>query len=539
MPTTAEMKDAQWKWIQKGLLQGYLIGPFEPSQVPIDNLILSPFGAVKQANKIRPIINMSSPKDQGSVNHSIKQSMKEVRYVSFREIVKLFFETGKDSFMWSVDAKDAYLVIPITKSDRRLMGFKFMNKIFIITTLMFGLSSACQIYTKFADSVEEIICNELGQLAELSLNHQTTLRLIRHYLDDFFGAHKNKLQATEQLTRVIEICKSLNLPLKLSKIQKPSQLLKLLGWLFDSKKQKVFIPKEKLDKIRSKLYSLIMNKYITILELKSIYGLLRWCFTAIYAGESLLLTLHQLIYRKKLHDWQQTRITQDVKQDSKLILSIIDSLANGIQYSWILNITKFEYTIWTDASEFGIGGYSTTGHWFHYSFPKNITKQIKQFNKPDMQWLELTALVIAIDLWKDWLKTKAVVLYTDNEPIEWNVRRWHIPIGRADKMILLRALSSILIINNIKFKVQGIRSIYNIGADALSRMKHDKDPAYWPIFIDHLTKQHIKPLPKQTPSKQKFHQYFTQFQNQKNLNNINKWLKQYQKDLKIINNNYK
>ena len=193
IPSSTIFKNAMLKWLQKGLHEGYLYGPF--SKKP-KGLIISPFGAVQQTNKIRPIINMSSPKDASkglSINETILPDMKKVKYIYLKDIVKLFYTMGSTAFGWTADCKDAYLKVPLHQSQHKYMGIHFFNLYFIIPTLMFGLASACNIYTKFADAIEYIAINENKNIFITKLNQNQILKLLNHYLDDFFGIQTSKL----------------------------------------------------------------------------------------------------------------------------------------------------------------------------------------------------------------------------------------------------------------------------------------------------------------------------------------------------------
>lgn len=226
-----EHVEAQLNWIKKGLNQGYLNGPYKASDIEVNDVVLSPFGAVAQTSKIRPIINLSFPKKgkKFSVNDTIDESNKYVSYITIREIVKLFKNIGHGAYMWTADAKDAYLMVPIKDSDKKLIGFQFGSYIFYLNTLMFGLASACQIYQKFADAIQFIIINKNKNIFLHKLTKKQVLQLINHYLDDFFGVHKSFKTAQQQLNKLKEIFTTLNVPLKVSKFQGPDQLIKLLG----------------------------------------------------------------------------------------------------------------------------------------------------------------------------------------------------------------------------------------------------------------------------------------------------------------------
>ena len=474
MPTTDSQKIAMLEWIKKGVKQGYICGPFPKIDSEQRDLILSPFGAVTQKSKIRPIINLSSPKKgkNKSVNSCVAPKMKSVSYITLKEIVALFHSLGKGSYIWTADAKDAYLIVPIKPDNQRVMGFHFGNYIFYCTTLMFGLASACKIYTHFADAIQYITINRAPKI--FFLNPLNTQRLLNHYLDDFFGAHNIFNIAKQQLDTFKNICKELNVPLKLQKLQGPSTRIKLLGWIHETCQQKIYIPYDKICEI-NELIDIFQQAYknkklIKKLKYLSLYGKLRWAFTAIWGGDSLLLTLHYNIFKNpKLYDTALIRVSSELYYDLFIIKNTINSFRNGLSYEWILNLATFNHSIYVDASEFGLGGWNTKGHYFYYKFDKKLHKNINLYKSPDIQFLEMLAIIISIKLWYNIFNNDNILIFTDNEPVEQNIRHWKTNSKRIDKIILMKHLSSDILINNIKFKIQPIRSKANHGADLLSR----------------------------------------------------------------------
>lgn len=160
LPTEIGCKVAISEWILKGIEKKHFIwGPFFKDKHPnfVANLHISPLGCVPKPNDgHRPIHHLSAPRNGNSVNSFIDQEFKEVTYVKFKEVVALVHNLGKNAKIWTVDAKDAYLRVPIKDKNKRMMGFKWYNMYFCFSTLSFGLASACQIYTLFADAIEWI-----------------------------------------------------------------------------------------------------------------------------------------------------------------------------------------------------------------------------------------------------------------------------------------------------------------------------------------------------------------------------------------------
>lgn len=547
MPMTPQKIKAMLDWCIKGVKAGWLLGPIHADEVDLNKVTLSPFGAVVQPNKIRPIVNLSYPKHgkNKSVNDTIKPEFKAVKYITLQEIVKLFYSLGKGAYVWSADAKDAYLMIPIRDNDMNLMGFRFGDYVFINATLMFGLSSACSIYTDVADGVEYCAINDKPSLFYIrDLPNSTLIQLLRHYLDDFFGIHFSKDGALKQMNSFVQTCSELNLPLKVEKLVFPTQIIRLLGWLHNIFQQKLYIPSEKFEKILSKCDEFIdafhKKQSKTLLQWQSLYGVLRWAFTAIFAGESLLISMHYIMYKKHLPGFAQLRVTKTVCDDIQLCKSVIISMRNGLSYQWILNICDYNADIFVDACTTGLGGWTSTGQWFWYKFPQKIIKLVK-INKPDIQYLEMLAIIIAASLFEHIYHSKNIRIWTDNEPVQHNIYRWKAPAHRIDKLHLLKTLSIILLKNDIKMRIYGIRTDKNVGADLLSRCNSNKSndattniEKFKKFYVD---KYKILPQNNATPCKKLFDQYWKLYQKSNSLqSHYNIHFKKYAHEFKLINN---
>ena len=90
----------------------------------LSGLRVSPVGAVPKGDHYncswdekewRPIHHLTHPRSGISVNSSIDEEFKAVDYVRFLTIVSLAASIGPGALLWCIDAKDAYLRVPIKK----------------------------------------------------------------------------------------------------------------------------------------------------------------------------------------------------------------------------------------------------------------------------------------------------------------------------------------------------------------------------------------------------------------------------------------
>ena len=114
--------------MQKGVKKGFISGPYtDKAHLPkiVSDLHISPIFGIKQPNKIRPIHHLSFPKNKRndqdmSVNDMLRDELKTAQYTSFREVIELILKAGRNSYLFILDAQDAYYRVPIHENDYHL-----------------------------------------------------------------------------------------------------------------------------------------------------------------------------------------------------------------------------------------------------------------------------------------------------------------------------------------------------------------------------------------------------------------------------------
>ena len=156
MPSALSNSEVVDNYILKELKRGSIAGPF--SCQPIPDLHFNRFGLIpKQSpNDWRIIIDLSYP-EGNSVNDFIPDNEASVTYSSIDDAISMIIRCGKGALMAKFDIKSAYRIIPIHAEARHLFGMRWHDKIFIDLCLAFGLRSAFQIFTDFADILEWIL----------------------------------------------------------------------------------------------------------------------------------------------------------------------------------------------------------------------------------------------------------------------------------------------------------------------------------------------------------------------------------------------
>ena len=465
LPTTPAQKEKISRKLVEGVQKGCMLGPFTKEQVPIADLHCSPLGAIpKGTDGIRPIFHLSYPRSGVSINSEISDANKTVVYTSFRDVVKLVLRIGRNGYLWICDAEDAYLRVPVHKDDWKCLGIHWMNKFIVVTSLYFGIASACKIYTEFADCIEwaTVFHNRALFITQQSNEEH---QMMRHYLDDFFGGAATEAVALQQFKALIRMFDYLGIPTRDTKCKAPAQCQKILGFEYDTRDMKVRIPSDKVQRIKAETSALKAHRgKVCAQRIKSLIGLLRWASQAIFCGNAFVRRLEYAVNRiKKAH----FRWTLPMRNDMAWWDAVIESTHNGFPLEYIVKPRNVgDIHVWTDASgTIGFGGFSSDGAWYQYKWDAFPVASLID----SIVWKELLGLVVfAIACAPRW-RHRSVVLHCDNRPVVEMLKKKHSSLDTPHLMHLIRKLCEAAVKHQFYFWVVSIDGKKNVIADALSR----------------------------------------------------------------------
>ena len=100
--------------------------------------------------------------------------------------------------------------------------------------------------------------------------------MIESYVDDIFGGAYDKINTAELKDRVIRTGVATTAVPNLDKCHGPSQLLVILGMLFDAIKRNISLPPKKQSKYLQKLNKIINAGWASSKDLEKIVGYLVW-----------------------------------------------------------------------------------------------------------------------------------------------------------------------------------------------------------------------------------------------------------------------
>ena len=452
-----------------------------PLPPELANYRVSPMGAVPKGihfdladedKKWRAIHHLSHPRTGGSLNAGLQEEWTTVQYVQFREVVRMVQHLGVGAKLWTVDAKDAYLRVPIKADCIKFLCFQWAQRLWAMTSLSFGLASAPKIYTEFADMVLWIIQN--GTPAEWWKDGAQ--RLSYHYIDDFFGGApvgSKEVKSEWQYNAVKKGFEVLGIPTTPGKCEEPNVRTKILGFLYDTLQQKVFIPERKRAAMLALIDRILARKvFVDTAVLQSAVGKLRWASVCSYAGPAFVRRIEQAVCRAgptKL----KVRITQGIRDDLRWWKSFLLRTSEGISFEDILrDPTAGDDAVRTDAStSIGMGGFRrATGEWFRRRWADQSKAHLFANPKvPDIYWKEMAAVATACCLWGDQWRDMAVTFWCDNMSCVYSLMKRRCAFGRDDVMELIRIIADQAETNGFRPFIVHIPGKENLTADALSR----------------------------------------------------------------------
>ena len=263
LPSAIDNPEQVTAAIIKELERGHTVGPF--IYPPFENYRCSPLGAVPKKDGTHClIIDLSSPNGQ-SINDFIYKEDYSVTFSKFDDVVSMVKSLGRSALMAKLDIRHAFSPCPVSLVDWHLLGTHWEGFYFIELRLPFGLRSSVFIFNSFANALEWILRNKYY------------LKVLSHYLDDFFTAGpEDSPQCQSNLTIIQQVFDKLGVPLAPDKLEGPTTVLIHLGTEIDSDDQVIRLPDDKYSDLHSQLTQCIGKKKCTKKELLSLIGKLTY-----------------------------------------------------------------------------------------------------------------------------------------------------------------------------------------------------------------------------------------------------------------------
>ena len=286
----------------------------------------NPLAVVGRNDKIRPILNMSSPKGR-SFNHNVdKSKLEKLHMGTARQFSYALKRAGRNAKFSKFDLQDAYKLIPARKKDFRLQGFCWLGKAFAETQQGFGGVPSPSNFDRLAKTKDLIVCIESG----------TPCSQVFRALDDSPCVAKEGSGVVESFSATMkELCQEINMPLanNCPKSEKAFELQTrgtVLDVGFDSTEMNWFLSEEKSAKVVRRCLDVMNTSHVGLKQMEKLMGsvndLGQMCPAVKFhrrAGNSFIRIFEG--------DYGSIKMVPDkLKEELKVIAKIADSAKTGL-----------------------------------------------------------------------------------------------------------------------------------------------------------------------------------------------------------------
>ena len=303
----------------------------------------------------------------------------------------LLFQQGY--YMFSFDLKSGYHHIDIFGPHRQFLGFCWekegSKQFYMFTVLPFGLATACYAFTKLLRPLVKYWRSQ-------------GLRAIL-YLDDGIIAVSGKVAAAQASHKVRQDLRDAGLVEHIEKCNwVPTQQITWLGFLLDLGKGQIFVPTDKVERLKSSLVQVLDRPTLKARNLASIIGKLISMSLAVGPVARLMTRSLYAILNTRC---QSLPVSREARQEIQFWLDNLDNV-NG-QGLW--HNPSAVRIVYADASSSGYGGF-TVEHGCHVAHGLFSEIEVAQ----NSTWRELHAVKMVLGSLAHLLHNQRVRWFSDN-----------------------------------------------------------------------------------------------------------------------------
>jgi hypothetical protein len=251
-------------WIDSG----FVVGPFE--YPPLPGFRANSLIAISRKGSVRPIVNMSEPEGFSFNDNLEKEKIEKVSMTTAKNFSYKLIEAGPGCLMSKYDLKDAYKNIPARKEDWHLQGFKWLNRYFFETKMIFGGTPSVANFDILGSTLVELAVAQSG----------VPRHLVSRTLDDIPVISPAGSSWTFKFSRVFKkLCKECgvriadNCPDNMKAFEHKKKGT-VLGVIFDSVKQEWSMSIEKVDGYILKMQNFVNADYVDLKQTQSVMGVI-------------------------------------------------------------------------------------------------------------------------------------------------------------------------------------------------------------------------------------------------------------------------
>lgn len=254
--------DAIATWVMKG----FVFGPVELSEVPVDAKVNGIMCVPKPNGAVRVINNLSAPEGQ-SVNEGIRKEDFPAPMSSTTKWLRILHKAGRGCWIFKCDWSDAYKHLSVCDADVSLQWFSWLDKYFAELCLIFGGTSSVGLYDRLA----KVVCHLVRVVADFPAD------MMEQHLDDNFGAAPAGSRALHELDRAYQWVAA-EIGVQLAPRDDPGKSFApchsgvILGVEYDTVSWTWAIPKERLDRLLCALHDILAGDTVELKVLESVVG---------------------------------------------------------------------------------------------------------------------------------------------------------------------------------------------------------------------------------------------------------------------------
>jgi hypothetical protein len=298
-----EVTDTIAVWVKKG----FAAGPF--AEPPVKNFRVNTLMAIKQGEKVRPVLNLSVPKDCSFNSAVHEEKLEKVYMTSVKKFSQSLVEAGQDTKMWKFDLVDAYKNVPAKVEDFRIQGFSWLNKYFLETKQIFGAKTAVCNF--------DILGNTILSLAKC--DSEIPSKYVHRTLDDVpILSPEGKDWGEDFARKYLEICDKIgmNVTVKCEKFEKAfmnSKFGKVLGIFFDTEAMTWCLPFEKTEKTLAAISIVLKQDDLELKQFQQLMGRLNHVSQFSRFLRGFKFNLNGIL--GKLQTGESVKLTQEARKD--------------------------------------------------------------------------------------------------------------------------------------------------------------------------------------------------------------------------------
>jgi hypothetical protein len=268
----------------------------------------------------RFISDFSRPGSAGetAINEGIHKEEYRLKMISIWDAVEILHDFGPDSRFSAIDCKDGFRQLDVHPNLWHTQMYEWCDKFYIDKRLVFGSSSSPMIYDSVMLCVEYIIQKHVDAAVGKGNAH------VRHFLDDFFLAGRTDAICSTASAVMMDVMKSLGIPLSPDKCHLDMVVGVYLGLELDCANATIALPSSKRDVIKGSLALLASGATTKKSDLLTLIGRLTYANAQYFHSRPLINPLLYTAATVK-HNHQHCHVHNRTRAAAKEWMEVLDT----------------------------------------------------------------------------------------------------------------------------------------------------------------------------------------------------------------------